>query len=284
MTTRPGHINRRRVFGIFALACVVSGVVFLAQCGCTTSDGVREATPVVIPQAVGRDPTAKHPIVRDVGHKGSYAVFGGKDGTKRTRITWPKDITAVRIGPNGQVAAACCAGWGRKPRVVFYDTEGKEIRTVTLPRAKTPPGQRNRVRLYAGDRGEAIVWIGGRIKASRRGEWIDPASYYISGKGEVRSLNMKTFFDVSFRVRGGGHVIVVVATATEYELRRFDPQGKPRWRLRLSRSDGVPLFLPPNAGADITMLRNGKLLNLSTEGKPLDLRPADAGGTTTAPK
>lgn len=221
--------------------------------------------PVIIPQPQFIPPTTQRLIVPDVGHPGSYAVFGGPDGKKEKRIDWPQGLVSVQIGRLGQVAAACAAPPGKKPFVVFYDTEGKEIARIELPRE---PGQ-HMASLWVGDRGEALLRIAAFERQAKPGESVNPQTIYLNKNGTLKVLALEEPMEVFFS-DNPGYAVLINIPRDGYELRRYATPDKLAWKTLFTRDQGRPSFLAePKNGADVTLYIRGKAISYSHDGKEL---------------
>ncbi|MBI5723626.1 MAG: hypothetical protein HZA50_06690 [Planctomycetes bacterium] len=234
----------------------------VALSGCPSSDS---AKPTTIPVAVFMPPTAKHPIVLDVGHPKSYLVFGGKDGTKQIRIMWPEGVIKVATGRQGKMAAAYVSPPGKKPFVVFYDSEGQEISRVELQRE---PG-RHEASLWVGDRGEALLHIAAFEPRSELGKAINPQMLYLSKDGTVKLLDFDAPYDVFFP-DVPIYAVIVDIPKIGHELRRYSKPGELIWKKQFMKNQGRPFFLfEPENGSDLTIYLSGKKFSFSKDGKEL---------------
>jgi hypothetical protein len=208
---------------------------------------------------MGREPTAERPIVSDWGVPGSYALFGGKDGTKRIRIKWPEGLTDVRISRGGQCAAALIADRNvAEPYVVLYDVEGERVATVRLPREQP---QRVSIRnLWLGDRQEAVVYMAGLTRETRPGDPpINPQVYYVNAKGVAELLPVprtEEVLEVHFPATPG-FALLAKEVKGDFRLQRYESPKRLVWEKTFPQDIPIPHFRPPRADGDIAVDAKG---------------------------
>ncbi|MCP4375049.1 MAG: hypothetical protein GY794_02540 [bacterium] len=237
----------------------ILGVVLMIVNGCSSVTCPRKmASAQFVP------PTPESPIVRDIGHLGSYAVFGGKEGKKQKRIDWPKGVISMGIGRRAQVAVACVAPPGKKPFVVFYNTEGQETGRVELARE---PGKHG-ASLWVGDRGEALLGIAAVPRAKVAGV-INPQLIYVKKDGSATVLELERPNYVFFP-DAPGYAVLLEVPQVGYELRRYATPGELAWKVKFPQDQGPPSFLhTPREGADVTVYQSGKVISYFKQGKEL---------------
>ena len=208
---------------------------------------------------MGREPTAERPIVSDWGVPGSYALFGGKDGTKRTRIKWPEGLTYTKISCGGQCAAALVAARNvAEPYVVLYDVEGERVATVRLPREK--PQEARIGTLWLGDRQEAVVYMADITRETRPGDPpINPQVYYVNAKGVAELLPVPRTEEVLevFFPTTPGFALLAKDVKGGWRLQRYESPKRLVWEKTFPRDIPIPHFRPPRADGDIAVDAKG---------------------------
>ncbi|MHC4983256.1 MAG: WD40 repeat domain-containing protein [Planctomycetota bacterium] len=193
--------------------------------------------------AAGYTPTAERPVVPDVGRPDSYVLFGGEDGTKRIRITWPKGTFRAQASQGGKVAAAFVKSDSEKLcRVVFFDCEGSPTGKATI-RFWYPHVH---LEMWVGDRSEAVVHLVGykymrkRALAPRLPDRVE--TYYVKTNGEAMPLGEMQVAGATFTARPGFAIITSTpaegaeqpAAGGSWRLRRYDAAGGVQWERPLA--------------------------------------------------
>ncbi len=157
------------------LSLLVVGVCLVATQagGCETERA--PSAPVPGPPAVQRGPTPERPIVVAFDEPKTLLVFGGPDGTERSRFPRPEGFLGYRFSPSGRRAAVLSAPDRRNVRLAVYDESGEALVRAEFP----PPGEGfANGRVWASDAAEALVlvetWLPVAQPARESGTHVDP--------------------------------------------------------------------------------------------------------------
>ena len=262
-----------RRMGLHVLLAAVWAVGGIAR----QSAGATPETPKTR-DAPQRMPSADRPIVY-IGPYVNGLIFGGPDGTGRTRMPRTRDVVGMSICPNGKLAGvlrrtAC------PPRLwlTFHDVSGQPVGEADLP-AKLSGGA-----VWLGPRKEAVVVltappVGPPIAdGPRPGPAPTPARdvYYANARGVAAPVDVPGFSEARFTATPGFAVLAGLGPDKArpgwrvWRLLRYAAPADKRWDAEVRTPRHATLMAPSRyrgpEGAEVTVSLGDEYLHFRPDG------------------